>query len=643
MYCGKALKIKPEALARVIQNQPTETTDSLAAPISLIDDSLIVRKPEVGKSHGAGLIVALLLLLAAGAGLFFLRSPGLLPPATDASEEASKSVVIRESEPKLDSGQFPRRALAICVNNYLYANPVSYGEDGHNLHDLMERLIRFLHVPTSQFAELSDASPHSLARDLPSGVKKKAASTVRKPLQSPPTPPLKTVVLKSVEAFLATSRPQDRILLLWIGHLVEIDGAAYLAPIEGELDRKETLLPLTWLYDHLEECKAREKILVLDCCRLDPTRGQERPGSGPLGAKAAEMLAKPPTGVQVLSACAAGQFSYEQEENSVFLVKFFDALTQKTLSKKLQEPGDPLPIHEIAESVIKNTTEAVRESWQATQTPMLSGAPTQSEALAATEEPPSKVTIASPQAAEGGTAKQRDVSAIFSEIAIPAVRRAREQTAPLQIESLIPFSEKALEPYLADTISTRTIEDHPEKYPLRAVVLETVKLLRRSFAPSNDVFSIQEIYAGGNRDKLKADIQGKQTKPALLYEELNEALTNLERAGEDRKADPSPRWQAHFQYVHAQLLARAAFAFEYDFMLANIRTDRLPMPEGYAPSGWRLSSQEKMQSGKEMREKVKKAGNILEKLIKEHPGTPWEILAKRDLKQALGLKWEPYR
>ena len=35
------------------------------------------------------------------------------------------------------------------------------------------------------------------------------------------------------------------------------------------------------------------------------------------------------------------------------------------------------------------------------------------------------------------------------------------------------------------------------------------------------------------------------------------------------------------------------------------------------------------------------AEKLLDKLAKSHPGTPWEILAKRERFTTLGLEWKP--
>jgi hypothetical protein len=56
-----------------------------------------------------------------------------------------------------------------------------------------------------------------------------------------------------------------------------------------------------------------------------------------------------------------------------------------------------------------------------------------------------------------------------------------------------------------------------------------------------------------------------------------------------------------------------------------------------------LASQVKLQSGTETRQKATEAKKILDQLAKDHKGTPWEILAKREALTALGLQWKPTR
>jgi len=71
------------------------------------------------------------------------------------------------------------------------------------------------------------------------------------------------------------------------------------------------------------------------------------------------------------------------------------------------------------------------------------------------------------------------------------------------------------------------------------------------------------------------------------------------------------------------------------------------MPELVAGqhTGWRLASRDKMQAkgdeGKQAKKYASDAKEVLKKLAEEHKGTPYEVLAKRDGSNALGLEWRP--
>ena len=125
--------------------------------------------------------------------------------------------------------------------------------------------------------------------------------------------------------------------------------------------------------------------------------------------------------------------------------------------------------------------------------------------------------------------------------------------------------------------------------------------------------------------------------------ELEDAETALRKAGEERSAEKSKRWQAHYDFVLAQLLARLVYVYEYNLMLGRIRQDRLPELNPQIHTGWRLAAREKPQSPKEVRDKADESRKLLNRLVDKHKGTPWEVLARRERVTALGLEWQPTR
>src|SRR5262249_6925394 len=199
----------------------------------------------------------------------------------------------------------------------------------------------------------------------------------------PNIPPTKEVVEQVMEQFLSTSRAQDRVILMFVGHIAEVDEAPHLLPLEGEADKADSLIPLSWLYGKLAACPAQQKVLILDVCRFSPTRGEERGAVAPMGEKTDAMLAKPPKGVQVLTACVAGQRSLEMDDrvtqneglvdggillNRISILKAGGGIKGLT-----QKPEDPLPLEELMFKVNKATTSMAKLYHGQEQTPRLTG------------------------------------------------------------------------------------------------------------------------------------------------------------------------------------------------------------------------------------------------------------------------------
>src|SRR5207249_5342139 len=134
---------------------------------------------------------------------------------------------------------------------------------------------------------------------------------------------------------------------------------AYLAPVEGELEDANTLIPLDEFYKKLGECKATEKVVIWDVCRFNPQRGKQRPGSEPMTEGLAKALAAAPPGVQVVTTCQPGENALEfdslntdgggaKNRNTIAGSSFLEAFRQLgekgKVAAKAGAANDPLPI-----------------------------------------------------------------------------------------------------------------------------------------------------------------------------------------------------------------------------------------------------------------------------------------------------------
>jgi hypothetical protein len=588
-------------------------------PVPLADLGIVLPSSYRRRRGGRwkGLVIAgavLLAALGAGAYAWHVGQTGENPDQPQAVLPPKKQPV--ETTLPTNAGDFPRRALAVAVSNYWYANPVGYGEKSRSVGAVFHKLCEALHVPKDQMAELSDGA-------------------------SKPVAPTKPVIQQTVAAFLDTCRPQDRILLLFVGHAVEIGKEAYLVPIEGDLKAKDSLLPLQWLYDTLAKCKARQKVLVLDVCRYDPGRGLERPGSGPMGKVLDAALQQPPAGVQVWSACSAGQYSYEggvvaegQElvHGGFFLSEVFAAVgpaQAKRVRAGVQKPDDPMPVEVLAAGkesvpgVDRATTAEVGEWVKQAQAPRLTGQePPQGAAYDPQQPAPPPLVVKRPAPPAGGAAGRPVIQAILQET---GEATPREGDLPLTADSLPPFDAKVMASYKEDDAKT----------PLRDAIRRATRLIEKHSETFREEFRGKEDDAA-----IKKQIFKQQMPVAKARAEMQDALDDLNALEKDLSKEKSKRWKANYEFVRAHLQQRMAYLYEYDYVLGLIRREALPKRDPTKFGGWRLAAQVKIQSGSKAKDPADEARKAFQKMAKKYKGTPWEILARREAVTNLGLRWE---
>lgn len=524
-------------------------------------------------------------------------------------------------------GAFPRRALIFSIHNYLYANPVGNhaGSDQAAVAKLPEILSKGkLNLPREQVLWVSELdSKH-------------------------PQPVLKPVFEKTLEGFLTESRPQDRVLVGFIGHAIAINNKAYLVPLEGELGTESTLIPLEWVYSKLKECKARQKVLVLDICRFNMGLGQERTGGEPMSKELATALATAPEGVEVLTSCKEGERSWETEADpaGLFLVTFCKVITDG-LKGQIQKPTEPIPV----ERILKETKTALAQRGQEigqTQTVSHFGTASEAEVEDSPEPAPKpKVVATEPPSA----LLVERTGQILKQIQLPPVKvtSADDQFDPRIIAALCDPNSKAIaeagkigappknnkayqfmEKVRAHLwrISARkppedlkTIVDQLKKREIK----EDLNLLRGGFRAAEDAV-------------LKKTVETNQRSVAQILGLLEDDLADLEKLGDD-KDDLAPFWRANFDYVQAKLEAEAAFLWEYQSLLGQMRKEAPPR-DPKIQGGWMLASNANPQGDSKGKKLAKSSKKIYETLSKKYPGTPWDIMSKREVGTALGLEWQ---
>jgi hypothetical protein len=208
------------------------------------------------------------------------------------------------------------------------------------------------------------------------------------------------------------------------------------------------------------------------------------------------------------------------------------------------------------------------------------------------------------------------------------------------LDSFPAFAEKELDRYKADSSTwaelKKVLAQDPDKPTLRWATLKAVDGLQEARK-----LGVKEKWdAASARPEGKVRVLEEQRRLAMVGFELEEKLRELEEAGKTRDRERSRRWQAHYDYVHMAYLARLVFLSEYNYALGDIRAERLPALTPGAP-GWRLASGAKLRTTEgKVKSWSRQMDQLLETIIKDHPGTPWALSAQRERLSPRGLLWQ---
>jgi hypothetical protein len=536
-----------------------------------------------------------------------------VPPST--SKTTSPTIA-----PPLVKDPFPRRMMAVIPASYAFANPVAYGTEQRSLNIIFKKFAELIRIPDDQLVILSDRANNA-------------------------KPPIKDVITTNVGDFLKSCRPQDRVVLAFVGHGIEKDGKGYFMPLEGDKDDPATLIPLEWFYEQLKACPAQQKVFVVDICRYDPSRGDERGKVDPMGEKFEEALKNPPEGIQVLSSCSAGQYSFELEskgntnaelagvEGGVMLNQIPDIAFKGGLKGVIQKPEDPIPVETLERKLEATTKTYASLILKKEQKVFLSGKPLEAKVAYDPKTAHADRFDLKLVGFDGGVAKKADILKIVQIVNdIPPIKN-NDASASLNFDSLPPYSAKVLEDF--------KIEDQ-EDTELRVLIKDTIKTMRENAAVFQDRFiappdNPQQV------NQFKDGLVNLSKQAGLVQYKLKSAQEELTNEAMVSAAEKETKyWQAAYYYTLARLTARIAYVYEYNAKLGEMRKD-FPPRDPQVHNGWRLASREKMSDAAGEKD-AKEAHKFLEKLTKKDSvfkGTPWELIAKRERLTTLGLEWQP--
>ena len=198
------------------------------------------------------------------------------------------------------------------------------------------------------------------------------------------------------------------------------------------------------------------------------------------------------------------------------------------------------------------------------------------------------------------------------------------------------FDRAVMRSYAPDYRPLRTQAQEIQRNPAKSALVQVAGLTYEDELPVPPL-----TFRAYNDNILRTDIGEAQRPVAEIDFILKRMLDPLNAAESGRDKIREPRWQAAFDLAMGRLLAMRVRYFGYNQMLANMKVNPAPFKDPKS-NHWRLVPSEEIATGPEMRKAAGQAKEYLKKVMDEHPGTPWALLAEKELASPLGWSWQEY-
>ena len=134
-----------------------------------------------------------------------------------------------------------------------------------------------------------------------------------------------------------------------------------------------------------------------------------------------------------------------------------------------------------------------------------------------------------------------------------------------------------------------------------------------------------------------------QQAAAIIQPQVHRLYQMLKSGEEDRPDEVSPRWRAGYDLAMGRTIAAKVRAETYNAMLALIKTkkkfDKPKDDKTPQNNTWVLAPADSIETGSQDAKLLAKAKMYLERVVEEHPETPWAMLAQRELSTPIGWEW----
>jgi len=209
---------------------------------------------------------------------------------------------------------------------------------------------------------------------------------------------------------------------------------------------------------------------------------------------------------------------------------------------------------------------------------------------------------------------------------------SRRDTAAFSAHLQHFFDPQVMRRYRPDYVSAQEYDRRVRSSKARMALINAAKISRVGQMDSPKLEFVKSSEAEMVNELSEAQKDAAKLEPKLI------ALHEMLKLGEaDRNKEASPRWQAGFDLAMGRVIAVRTRTETYNAMLAKAK--RGLKFEDEKNNTWVLTPADDVSTGSQLKKAADKARVYLERVVKDHEGTPWALLAKKELETPIGWKW----
>lgn len=203
------------------------------------------------------------------------------------------------------------------------------------------------------------------------------------------------------------------------------------------------------------------------------------------------------------------------------------------------------------------------------------------------------------------------------------------------------YALEAMRPYLPDLRARLEVKADIDQSPLRSM-LEKVVYDLNPYEP--EISKIIEMRVRFSPDGVNFRQQAitEQAKAIIYLEYLARMEKTMSKMARERRNEASPRWQANYDLMYAQIIAYQARMFEYGAYLEVFLRDPKIVPATKPPNlthvAWDITTRQKTITGEKIKPYVDRATAMFKAISETHAGTPWAARAEYELGRGFGVE-----